>query len=133
MIVCPQCGTKNKDGSQRCKDCGATLDKGTVNVIDAPVDAPLFHVDSEKTGRGSDNFGDMDLADKLSMVAFVFSVVSAFLCGISSFFSLIVSIVAYTRVKGSGTKSEKMAKSGMIISIVMIIVMFGLSILSSMD
>ena len=120
MIRCPQCDAKNKDGSTYCEDCGATLNKSTVHVYDAPVDAPLYKTDPSKS-EGEFDAGSNGRFDMLCLISFIMSLLGMSACGIFSPLTLIMCIVAYVRANKNGLKGSKLALTGIIISSVCIL------------
>lgn len=110
MIKCPQCGTKNRDDSRYCEDCGATLkfdrpaqfmrdeDDGTVVLVDhesGSVEAPVIRPSRVSLNSGSSAYSQRIPSEQrgtvgsgtaprptfgLSKVAFVFSILSFSMC-----------------------------------------------------
>ncbi|SCW56723.1 Double zinc ribbon [Ruminococcaceae bacterium YRB3002] len=116
MIRCPQCGTKNKEDSRYCEDCGATLKKdSTVNLYDEPVDAPLYKTDPETFKSDADS-PEVNKKDILCISALIISIFNMAGCGLLSIPGLIFAVYAYNKAKKENLKGERLALVAVILS-----------------
>ena len=145
MIKCPQCGTKNRDNSRYCEDCGATLkydkpvqfardnDDGTVVLVDSEsgsVDAPIIDPSGVSLNSGSAAYsqripyeqegtvgGTRQQSHVLSIIAFVMSLVSLMTCfGFVSIVPLIFGITALRKDRNPDGSANKLAIVAVILS-----------------
>ena len=146
MIRCTQCGTKNKDDSRYCEDCGATLkydkpvqmydrdeDDGSVVLVDhesGGVEVPVIRpsrtgvrtIPSVQYGTGGNT---KQGAQGLAVVAFVMSLVALVMCyGFLSFVPFILGIVAMTKYRNEDGSVNRMALIAVILSSVGMFISF---------
>ena len=140
MVLCPKCGFENKTESRFCNECGAVLRDaeghaketkkevigGSIKVIDAPIDAPLYKagkgllsgmIETDGSSKGTTKKEDKAFNSSLSIIALVASFFAIFFCaGITSIIPLLLSIFVYTKVKDIPGKDRNFAVIGMIVS-----------------
>ena len=150
MIKCNCCGRENSNYSIYCEGCGSLLStvsdstdvktdvgedfSSTNEPSSEPVTSSSEYASSQETYQSGDNIppeytydptpatpSGMEF-DVVSIVGFIFSVLSIFCCGFTAPIPLIICIIGLVTTSGTGKKGRGLAVAGLIISIILIIV-----------
>ena len=112
-MYCPNCGTKNEEGSVYCGNCGTSLDGKTTIVY------------QNESVNADEKYNPWAIAGfVLSLVNVLFGVVI-----IPGVLGLIFSSMGNSQIKREGGKGKGLAIAGLIVSIVTLVLYVGIPLL----